>query len=133
DKRLVVLIDDVDRLPDQRAAEVFRLLVSVAAVPNLIFLVAVGRARPDADLVEKTFQVVIDLPLPERSLLQQMFLDRLDPHLADARAGGLLHPDYWIDVCANGIDPFLRTPRDVVRLVNAVASTYPTVRGEVNP
>ena len=48
-----------------------------------------------------------------------------------ARAGGLLHPDYWIDVCANGIDPFLRTPRDVVRLVNAVASTYPTVRGEV--
>ena len=62
-----------------------------------------------------------------------MFLDRLDPFLADARAGGLLHPDYWVDICANGIDPFLRTPRDVVRLVNAVASTYTSVRGEVNP
>jgi predicted KAP-like P-loop ATPase len=133
DKRLVVVIDDVDRLSDAAAAEVLRLLASVAAVPNLIFLVAIGRGRPDAEAVEKAFQVVIDLPLPDRSSLQQMFLDRLDPLLADARTGGLLHPDYWVDICANGIDPFLRTPRDVVRLVNAVSSTYPSVRGEVNP
>ncbi|MDX6494923.1 MAG: hypothetical protein QOE17_909, partial [Gaiellales bacterium] len=93
DKRLVVVIDDVDRLPAGRAAEVLRLLASVASVPNLIFLVAVGRTLPDAESVEKAFQVVIDLPLPERSSLQQMFLDRLDPVLVDARAGGLLHPD----------------------------------------
>jgi predicted KAP-like P-loop ATPase len=133
DKRLVVVIDDVDRLPADRAAEVLRLLASVSSVPNLIFLVAVGRTLPDAESVEKAFQVVIDMPLPERSSLQQMFLDRLDPFLADGRAGGLLHPDYWVDICANGIDPFLRTPRDVVRLVNAVAATYTSVRGEVNP
>ncbi len=133
DKRLVVVIDDVDRLADAGAAEVLRLLASVAAVPNLVFLVSIGRGRPDTEAVEKAFQVVIDLPLPDRSSLQQMFLDRLDPLLADARSSGLLHPDYWVDICANGIDPFLRTPRDVVRLVNAVSSTYPSVRGEVNP
>jgi predicted KAP-like P-loop ATPase len=133
DKRLVVVIDDVDRLEPARAAEVLRLLASVAAVPNLIFLVAIGRELPDAVSVEKAMQVVIDLPLPERSSLQQMFLDRLDPLLTAGRAAGLLQPDYWIDMCANGIDPFLHTPRDVVRLVNAVAATYPSVQGEVNP
>jgi predicted KAP-like P-loop ATPase len=133
DKRLVVVIDDIDRLSASRASELLRLLASVAAVPNLIFLAAVGRSHPDAESIEKAFQVVVDLPLPDRSSLQQMFLDRLDPHLAEGRAAGLLHPDYWVDICANGIDPFLRTPRDVVRLVNALASTYPSVLGEVNP
>jgi predicted KAP-like P-loop ATPase len=62
-----------------------------------------------------------------------MFIDRMDPLLADAREGGLVHAEYWIDICARGIDPFLDTPRDVVRLVNAVAATYSAVRGEVNP
>ena len=53
--------------------------------------------------------------------------------MAEARDSGLVHPEYWVDICANGIDPFLSTPRDVVRLVNAVSATYPAVKGEVNP
>ena len=83
--------------------------------------------------IDKTLQLEIDLPLADRALLQQMFVDRIEPLLTEAREGGLVHPDYWIDICTHAIDPFLRTPRDVVRLVNATTATYAAVRGEVNP
>jgi predicted KAP-like P-loop ATPase len=133
DKRVVVIVDDVDRLSPERALELLRLLASVAAVPNLVFLVALSRDVAAADAVRKAVQLEIDLPLPDRTSLQQMFIDRIEPLLAASREGGLVHPDYWIDICANGIDPFLRTPRDVVRLVNAVTATFSAVQGEVNP
>jgi predicted KAP-like P-loop ATPase len=133
DKRVVVIVDDVDRLAPDRAHELLRLLASVAAVPNLVFLVALSRDVAAADAVRKAVQLEIDLPLPDRTSLQQMFIDRIEPLLAASREGGLVHPDYWIDICANGIDPFLSTPRDVVRLVNAVTATFSAVHGEVNP
>src|SRR4051794_34732821 len=83
--------------------------------------------------IDRTLQLEIDLPLADRALLQQMFVDRMEPVLTEAREGGLVHPDYWVDICTHAIDPFLRTPRDVVRLVNATMATYSAVRGEVNP
>jgi len=133
DRRVAITIDDADRLGEAGLAELVRLLSSAAALPNLVFLVALRRDPAAADLLGKIVQVEIDMPFPERSSLQQLFIDRMEPHLAQARESGLVHPEYWVDICANGIDPFLGTPRDVVRLVNAVAATYSAVKGEVNP
>ena len=133
DKRVVVLVDDADRLDSSRQGELLRLLASASAIPNLVFLIVLGRDSADRIAIQKAVQLEIDLPLPDRSSLQQLFIDRIDPVLAGARDGGLVHPEYWFDICANGIDPFLRTPRDVVRLVNAVTATHAAVQGEVNP
>ena len=133
DKRIVVTIDDVDRLGPERRGEVVRVLATVGGLPNLVFVLALRRDPAAAGVTQKVVQVEIDLPLPDRSSLQQMFIDRHGADLAEARDGGLVHPEYWVDICAAGIDPFLNTPRDVVRLVNAVSATYPAVKGEVNP
>jgi predicted KAP-like P-loop ATPase len=133
DKRVVVLIDDADRLVPDRLAELLRLLSSAAPIANLVFVISLSRDMVSGDGIDKTLQLEIDLPLADRALLQQMFVDRIEPLLTEAREGGLVHPDYWIDICTHAIDPFLRTPRDVVRLVNATTATYGAVRGEVNP
>jgi predicted KAP-like P-loop ATPase len=133
DKRVVVLIDDADRLDASQMDELLRLLAGAASIPRLVFIVVMQRGLADRGPAEKAFQLEVDLPLAERSALQQMFIDRMNPLIAEARDGGLVQPEYWIDICAHGIDPFLHTPRDVVRLVNAVTATYSAVRGEVNP
>ena len=133
DKRVVVLIDDADRLAPDRLAELLRLLASAAPIANLVFVMSLSRDLVDGEVIDKIVQLAIDLPLADRPSLQQMFVDRLEPVLNGAREGGLVDPDYWVDICAHAIDPFLRTPRDVVRLVNAVTATLPAVSGEVNP
>lgn len=40
---------------------------------------------------------------------------------------------YWGNIYLDGIDHFLRTPRDVIRLVNVLSISFPGVAGEVNP
>jgi len=36
-------------------------------------------------------------------------------------------------VYLEGIEPFINTPRDIIRLINTLSVTYPPVKGEVNP
>jgi predicted KAP-like P-loop ATPase len=133
DTRLVVAIDDADRLTPERLREVLRLVVATAADGGAVFVIALSRGAAEPAVLAKAIQVELDIPLPDRAALQQLFLDRIDPIIAEARESGLVDPNHWMEVCANGIDPFLQTPRDVVRLVNAVAATFHAVRGEVNP
>jgi predicted KAP-like P-loop ATPase len=131
--RTVVTVDDADRLAPDRLLEVLRLVIAGTTAEDTVFVLALSREAVEPGILAKSVQVELDIPLPDRTALQQLFLDRIEPLLAEARESGLVNPEHWMDVCANGIDPFLRTPRDVVRLVNAVAATYPAVRGEVNP
>ena len=88
---------------------------------------------PGSDLLGKVVQVPMELPLPDRASLQQMFVDLLSPVLTAERDAHLLDEEYWGEVCVNGLDHFLATPRDAIRLANAVTATLPAVHGEVNP
>ena len=112
-----------------------RALLSLAGTPNLVVLLSLTDYPGDEleGSLDRIAHVSLDLPVPDRAALQGMFVDRIQPLMAEAREGGLVDPEYWTDVCVNGIDQFLRTPRDVVRLVNAVNATFPAVAGEVNP
>ena len=40
---------------------------------------------------------------------------------------------YWGNVYFDGLNHFITKPRDIVRVINALAVTYPPVAGEVNP
>jgi predicted KAP-like P-loop ATPase len=132
-RRLVVIVDDACRLADAETRELLRLIACFAGAPNLVFVLALDRDSEAADTLSKVVHVAISLPLPDRTSLQQLFVDRIDPLMAEERAQGRVDEEYWSDMCLNGIDHFLARPRDAVRLVNAVSATLPAVRGEVNP
>lgn len=80
--RVVVIIDDVDRLERDEAREVFRLVRAVADFPNTTYLVAFDRVPLDLDAkqgtdiartyLDKIIQVPIFLPAPEVSDLQRL-------------------------------------------------------------
>lgn len=77
---------------------------------------------------EKIVQVELDLPPPDRAGLRTMTFDRLisiigsDPPMAVQ--------DWW-DVTQLAFSQYLRTPRDVIRLTNALYVSWPGVVGEV--
>lgn len=141
-RRIVVIMDDIDRLVTDEIRQLFRLIKAVADFPNVTYLLAFDRevasralnevhgARGDAYL-EKIVQAPFELPAPDRTQLRSLLTDRLAKIIGEI-PDGEFDQVYWGNVFMDGIDPFVVKPRDIVRLVNALTVTYPAIKGEVN-
>lgn len=142
-KRVLVVIDDIDRLNPEEIRQLFRVVKAVADLPNVIYLMAFDRevvtkalqvteGVSGEEYLEKIVQTPFELPCPDKAQLRLLFLDRLTGLLADALTDSA--NDLRLrNILVEGIYHFIETPRDVHRLTNALSVTYPAVRGEVNP
>ena len=138
DRRIVVVIDDVDRLDDQEIREVVRLVRLVADFPNTVYLLAFDRARVETALgsdgaayLEKIVQLPIDLPPISPSDLMSLLLDELDAAIEDLPTGPFDSRD-WQNVFGLALRPLFRSLRDVRRYVNAVPLAVLSVGIEVS-
>jgi predicted KAP-like P-loop ATPase len=142
-RRILVVMDDIDRLPSEEIRQIFRMVKGVADFPNVTYLMAFDRrvvsralrklqSAPGDDYLRKIVQVEFELPLPDRLSLANMLFESLNSVLAGA-APETFDKTYWGNMFYGGIETFLETPRDVIRLANALTAIFPAVRGEVNP
>lgn len=142
-KRVLVVIDDIDRLTPDETRQLFTVIKALADFPNVVYLLAFDRdvaaqaieqqsGLPGERYLEKIIQVPFELPPIDREALRAALFKRLDQVLGDT-PDGLFDQSYWTNVFYDGIDPLIRVPRDVVRFTNTLSVTYPAVRGEVNP
>ncbi|MDG9827102.1 P-loop NTPase fold protein [Pseudomonas aeruginosa] len=141
-KRILVIIDDIDRLTPEETRQLFTVIKALADFPNVIYLLAFDRdvaaqaieqqsGLPSERYLEKIIQVPFELPPVDRVALRAALSKRLDEILADVPEGSF-DQSYWTNVYHDGIDALIQVPRDVVRFTNTLAVTYPAVRGEVN-
>lgn len=142
-RRVLVVIDDIDRLTSEEIRQLFRVVKAVADFPNVIYLMAFDRAVVTNALegiqgvsgeayLEKIVQAPFELPRPEKIQLRGMLFEKLNALLGDTPEEAF-DKVRWGNVFFEGIDYFIRTPRDVSRLTNTLRVTYPAVKGEVNP
>lgn len=142
-KRVLVVIDDIDRLTPEETRQLFTVIKALADFPNVVYLLAFDRdvaaqaikqqsGLPGERYLEKIIQVPFELPPVDRVALRAALFRRLDQVLGDT-PDGLFDQSYWMNVFHDGIDPLIQVPRDVVRFTNTLSVTYPAVRGEVNP
>ncbi|MGH7434556.1 MAG: KAP family P-loop NTPase fold protein, partial [Polyangiaceae bacterium] len=141
-RRMIVVVDDIDRLVAEEIRQLFRLIKAVADFPNVIYLLAFDRSVASRamgemhggsgeEYLEKIVQVPFTLPPPDRLQLQALLFERLNHILADTPPN-LFDEQNWGNVYLEGIDGFIAKPRDTVRFTNALGVTYAGVRGEVN-
>lgn len=141
-QRILVVIDDIDRLMPEETRQLFTVIKALADFPNVVYLLAFDRkvaaqaieqqsGLPGDRYLEKIIQVPFELPPVDRVALQEALFKRRDEALGETPEGSF-DQAYWINVYYDGIDPLIQTPRDVVRLTNTLKVTYPSVRGEVN-
>jgi predicted KAP-like P-loop ATPase len=139
--RILVVIDDIDRLPAEEVRQLFQVVKAVADFPKTIYLLAFDRrvvsdaldtlqSSSGKSYVEKIVQCPFDLPSPDRVSLRRLLFEQLDEimkgtpeELIDTVEFGNL---YW-----DGIDSFIKTPRDVKRYINILRPTYPILIGDV--
>lgn len=142
EKRIVIMIDDIDRLEAEEMRQLFTVIKALADFPNVIYLLAfdmdvVVRAiekssgMPGREYLEKIIQVPFVVPQVDRTVLLDGLKTRLD-EILEGTPEELYEQTRWRSFFSDGIDSFFTVPRDVVRFCNTVSVTYPAVRGEVN-
>ena len=142
-KRILIVIDEIDRLTPEETRQLFTVIKALADFPNVIYLLAFDRevasqaieqqsGMPGERYLEKIIQVPFELPPIDRVALRAALFKRLDDVLRDT-SDGLFDHSYWTNVFHSGLDPLFQVPRDIVRFTNTLSVTYPAVRNEVNP
>ena len=138
-RRIVVFVDDVDRLAPTEIDQLFRVIKAVADFPNVVYVLAFDSAQVGTALesqlkvdgrsyLEKIVQVPFLLPIPTRERLRE----RLEASVR-AIAGADLPRDPYTDSVLSAMTYLVRRPRDLARFANAFSCTYPVIAGEVHP
>ena len=88
-RRIVVAIDDIDRLPAEDIKQLFRIFKAIPNFTNVVYLLVFDKqvvskalcetkeASPEA-YFEKTIQVAFELPSPDKTSLRRLLFEKLD-------------------------------------------------------
>lgn len=143
-RRVIVFVDDVDRLYPAEAYEMVRIIKAVGELPNVGYVLAwderyISAALDRANVpyasgyLDKVVQVRLPVPplaFSQRAHLLNLGLKRLAPealephfHKGDERLQIAFH---------RALSDLMEHPRDVARIMDVVGTIEPTLRGEIH-
>ena len=138
--RVVVFIDDIDRLEYAETRELMRLVRLTSHLPYLNFLLAFDREHvaksfdeigTDGQLfLDKIVQFSFNLPSTREPLLQEMFFNQLNELIRDREVRGL-DRDVWREVYSEIVRPLLSNLRETKRYLYSLPVTLELVGNEV--
>lgn len=134
-KKIIIVIDDIDRLTNSQIRDVFQLVKQVADFPNIIYVLAMDREVVRSALtevhnidgneyLEKIIQVPFELPELRKSKLHNIFFTKLEQIINNLPNEVTWDKHYWSNVFRNCIEPYINTLRDVNRLINTFQFRY---------
>lgn len=142
--RILVIVDDIDRLSAEEIIQMFQVIKGIANFPNVVYLLAfdkdvVGNVvkriqdqETGEKYLEKIIQVSFDLPPPKRNAIYNMLYQNLE-EILDIENNDHFNQRRWRDLFSFSLKFLIQTPRDVIRITNALRVTYTPVHQEVNP
>ena len=136
--RFLVTIDDLDRLEEAEIRTIMQMVKTVGRLPYITYLLAYDRGiiskALDSTLqsgaprfADKIIQQEVELPVPFRGSLLSL-LDREINFLI----GPTENSTRWSYLIRDGIHRWINSPRDVLRLSNAVKLSWPALRDEID-
>lgn len=147
--RMVVLLDDVDRLEAAEILLLFRSLKLVADLPNTTFVLAMdedhvsqiigrqldGNAETGLKYLEKIINARLKLPVIPPEVLEEYALDTFTKVWRDMRNGQIAREDASRvrSIFGRLHAPYLRTPRRVKSIANAFHFALGMLPDELNP
>lgn len=151
-KKLIIVIDDIDRLNQSEIKQIFRLIRVNADFPHTIYLLAFDRNIIEKNLTEqvgisgkdylnKIVQVNFDIPVVKPTKISVFLFRELNRVLYILPESGQKFFDqdnlYWANVYNSGFKEFFKNIRDVKRFVSSlefnISQMYQSEVMEVNP
>ena len=140
--KVIIVIDDIDRLTKIEIRQIFQLVKSLADFSNTIYMLSFDRdvvvdALKDvqkgdgSEYLEKVVQVPFELPIVSSQKIYKCFFQKIDEIISDLpqeRFNG----EYWGLIFNFGIKSLLNTIRDVTRVTNTLSLKYVLLKDETN-
>lgn len=144
-RKLIVVIDDIDRLSNQEIRMIFQLVNSLASFPNTIYVLSfdydiVTRALKEVqncadggEYLEKIVQVPFEIPTASAERIGQVFLNELKEVLSEGEYQKEFEDnEYFMRVFWNVLRLDLDSIRSAKRLLNAFRLKQGAMSGELN-
>lgn len=134
-QKIVVVIDDIDRLTNSQIRDIFQLVKQVGNFPYVTYILAMDRDMvrkaleegsnfDGEEYLDKIIQIPFEIPRLRKDEVDKLFLEELDIIICDFQYDVKLDMVYWERVFKNCISPFIRTIRDVHRVINVFRFRY---------
>ena len=141
--KIIVAIDDIDRLSEEEIIAVFQLVKALADFPNTVYILAFDydvvinalskvQHGDGKEYLEKVIQVPFEIPAPNMQSIQETLFTKLNDIIGDI-------PDYawdkytWSEMYLHGVNEYVRSIRDVIRYANVFYLKYELLKEETNP
>ena len=140
--KIIVVIDDIDRLNNTEIRQIFQLIKSLGDFPNTIYLLAFDRdvvknalekvqGGSGIGYLEKVVQIPFEIPLISKQEVERLLFSKLDELIKDLPEGKW-NQNYWINIYNSGLKYFFGNIRDVTRYINSLSFSFEIIKGEVN-
>jgi hypothetical protein len=141
-RRTLIVIDDIDRLPNDQIRLVFQLVNSVAGFPFITYLLSfdkevVVRALTEVQqcdgeqYLEKIIQVPFEVPTVNVQNVHSVLISNLNEILSQ-NPEAEIDNEHFSHVYSSCVNPFIQNLRDVYRLYNTLHFKYSSIKGEVD-
>lgn len=140
-RKILIVMDDIDRLAADEIAEIFLILKAVADFPNTVYFLSFDhdvvcsaiKEKLGVDggtYLEKIVQLQIDVPTIGHTAIYNLFLSQLESLVGNDKITAEEKQDLG-NFFHDGVKQFLTTPRSAKKLLNILRFMYPPLRGEV--
>lgn len=135
EKKIVVVIDDIDRLDKKETKLILKLVKLTADFPKTIFILAYDRARVEDRITEKEngldggeylkkiIQVSFSLPIPDQQELWNLLFKDLDTSFEKIYGKAELtgkEETRWSELFRGGFNDLFNTIRDIKRYISSL-------------
>lgn len=140
DERILIIIDDIDRLSSDEAIAIFRLVKSIGRLPNVMYLLVFDRVLAESAIeerypsegphfLEKIIQASFELPYPLQTDLNNAVLIAVSEICGEPEEESVTR---FMNLFYDVVVPYIKLPRDVTRLKNAISVSWPPIAREIN-
>lgn len=140
--KLVVHIDDMDRLSDQEIIATFQLVKALADFPNTIYILTFDREivvkalnnvqhGKGENYLEKIVQLPFEVPMIANEILLDHFVDELRKTIGDINIGEKDN-ERLSYLLTDGVFEYIRSTRNIHRFINTFSLKYQLLKNNIN-
>jgi len=142
DKKILIVIDDIDRLNNTEVRQIFQLIKSLGNFPNTIYIASMDREvvvdalsevqkGDGSEYLEKIVHVPLNVPSISNEKVHQFLFFKLD-EIVTKLDEKEFDKNYWGNIYHSGFKYFFKNVRDVIRYMNILRFNFSAIGKEVN-